>query len=188
MKKNHMTGGLILSSPRGLKLPLSYVTGTAAILGKRRSGKSYKGSVLAEELLEASQQIVVLDPTSAWWGLRSSADGRRAGYPITIVGGEHGDLSLDPAAGAELARAVVHERFSAIFDFDGLTLGAQRRFSIDFLETLYREKRGEWAVRRRARPRSRGARSRSTTSLILTRSRRAPRPTTVRSRRPSARC
>lgn len=125
-------------------LPLSYVTGTAAILGQKRSGKTYKGSVLAEELLDAAQQIIILDPTSAWWGLRSSSDGRGAGYPITIFGGEHGDLAIDPTAGAELARAIVHERFSAIIDLDGLTKGEEQRFSAAFLETLYRSKTGEY--------------------------------------------
>lgn len=134
----------MLDISKKLKLPLSYVTGTAAILGQKRTGKSYKGSVLAECLLDAEQQIVVMDPTSAWWGLRASSDGKRAGYPITIFGGSHGDLTIDPTTGAEIARAVVHERFSAIFDFEGLTEREELRFSAAFLETLYRSKVGKY--------------------------------------------
>src|SRR5438045_218096 len=61
---------------RTLALPLGFVTSTCALLGQKRVGKSYKASVLAEELLDADQQVVIVDPTSAWWGLRSSANGR----------------------------------------------------------------------------------------------------------------
>jgi len=125
-------------------LPLSYVTGSAAILGQRNAGKTYKGSVIAEELLIHAQQIVVLDPTSAWWGLRSSSTGKEDGFPITIIGGEHGDLPLDPASGAELARAIVHDRFSVIIDFDGLNKAEEQRFCAPFLDTLYRAKTGEY--------------------------------------------
>lgn len=140
MKKNDDI--LAISATRFL--PLAMTIGTEAILGQKGGGKSYKASVIVEELLKANQQVVVLDPTSAWWGLRSSADGKSAGYPITIFGGEHGDLPIQPDAGAELARAVVHERFSAIFDLDGLTKGEEQRFSAAFLETLYRSKVGEY--------------------------------------------
>ena len=127
-----------LKISKALSLPLSFVTSTHAILGKKRGGKSYKASVIAEEMLDADQQIVVVDPTSAWWGLRSSADGRHEGYPITIFGGELGDLPLEAEAGADLADAIVAERFSAILDTSDLTKGQEQRFLADFLERLYR--------------------------------------------------
>ncbi len=50
----------------GFALPLELVTSTQAILARKRSGKSYTASVEAEELLEAKQQIAVIDPTGAW--------------------------------------------------------------------------------------------------------------------------
>lgn len=124
---------------KNLSLPIDFVTTTHAILGKKRTGKSYKASVLAEEMLDADQQIVVLDPTSAWWGLRSSASGKRAGYPITIFGGEHQDLALDPTAGEAIADAIVNERFSAILDLSLMTKGEEQRFCGEFLERLYRK-------------------------------------------------
>jgi uncharacterized protein len=120
-----------------LSLPLDFITSTQAILAKKRVGKTYAAQVLAEELLAAGQQVVVIDLTSAWWGLRSSADGKSAGYPITIFGGKHGDLPLEPTAGEVLANAIVADKFSAVLDVRLLKKGQRLRFIADFLETLY---------------------------------------------------
>jgi hypothetical protein len=51
--------------------------------------------------------FVVIDPTGAWYGLRSSADGRSEGIPVIIIGGSHGDLPLEPTAGKTVADLVV---------------------------------------------------------------------------------
>lgn len=119
-------------------MPLELVTQTVAILAKRGVGKSYTASIMAEEMLEANQQVVVIDPTGAWWGLRSSADGKRDGYPILVVGGDHGDIPLDESSGELLAGAIVERRFSAILDLSLLRKGAATRFMASFAETLYR--------------------------------------------------
>ena len=124
-----------------LALPLSFVTTTQAILGKKRCGKSYKASVQAEELLKAGQQIVVMDPTSAWWGLRSSPDGKSHGFPVVIFGGEHADLPLESTAGEIIADAILTDGFSAIIDTTLLTKGEEQRFCAVFLDRLYRKKR-----------------------------------------------
>jgi uncharacterized protein len=121
-----------------LALPMSFITSTQAILAKKRRGKSYAAQVEAEELLELGQQIVVLDPTGAWWGLRSAADGKSPGYAITIFGGDHGDVPLEASAGEALAHAIVTERFSAVIDLSHLRKNERLRFAADFLETLYR--------------------------------------------------
>jgi len=121
-----------------LALPMSFITSTQAILAKKRRGKSYTAQVEAEELLELGQQVVVLDPTGAWWGLRSAADGKSPGYAITIFGGDHGDVPLEVSAGEALAHAIVIERFSAVIDLSLLRKNDRLRFAADFLETLYR--------------------------------------------------
>lgn len=54
-----------------LKLPLDFVTGTNTILAQKGAGKSYTSSVVAEEMLDARQQIIALDPTGAWWRIYS---------------------------------------------------------------------------------------------------------------------
>lgn len=122
-----------------LTLPSDCVTGTLALLGRKRMGKTYKAKVLAEEMLKAGQQIVVIDPTGAWWGLRSSADGNGEGFPITIFGGKHADVPLESTAGAEIAAAIAEDHFSAIFDLTKFTKGEEQRFCAAFLETLYRK-------------------------------------------------
>jgi hypothetical protein len=121
-----------------LALPMSFITSTQAILAKKRRGKTYLAQVEAEELLELGQQIIVLDPTGAWWGLRSLADGKSPGYPITIFGGDHGDVPLEATAGEALATAIVTEHFSAVIDLSRLRKNERLRFCADFLETLYR--------------------------------------------------
>lgn len=63
----------------GFALPIELVTSTQAILARKRSGKSYTASIQAEELRRHKQQIAAIDPTGAWWGLRSLATGCRAG-------------------------------------------------------------------------------------------------------------
>lgn len=121
-----------------LSLPLEFVTQTQAILAKKRAGKSYTASVQAEELLKARQQIIVIDVTGAWWGLRSSADGRGAGHSILVAGGDHGDIPLEESAGEVMASAIVGDRFSAILDLSAFRKGAALRFLANFLETIYR--------------------------------------------------
>lgn len=121
-----------------LSLPLEFITSTQAILAKRRVGKSYTASVQAEEMLKAKQQIVCVDPTGAWWGLKASADGKGAGFPIAIFGGEHGDVPLEENAGEVIASAIVAERFSAILDLSLFRKGQLNRFMGAFIETLYR--------------------------------------------------
>jgi len=121
-----------------LTLPVEAVTQTFAILAKRGVGKSYLASVMAEEMLKAGQQIIAIDPTGAWHGLRSSADGKSPGFPIVVIGGEQADVPLNESAGEIIAQAIVENRFSAIIDLSLLRKGQVRRFLSPFLETLYR--------------------------------------------------
>lgn len=124
-----------------LELPVEAVTETFAILAKRGAGKTYTASVLCEEMLLAGLQVVVIDPMGAWWGLRSSADGRREGIPVAILGGDRGDVPLEPTAGQLVAELVVGERLSAITDLSGFSKNERRRFVTDFLERLYQRNR-----------------------------------------------
>lgn len=121
-----------------LSLPLDFVTQSAAILAKRGAGKSHTASVFAEELLKQEQQIVALDPTGAWFGLKSSADGNSPGYPVVIFGGDHADIPLESTSGEVVARAIVEHRFSCVLDLSLFRKGESIRFLAAFLETLYR--------------------------------------------------
>jgi hypothetical protein len=125
----------------GLELPLDAVTQAIAILARRGAGKTHTASVLVEEVVKAEQPVVVLDPTGAWWGLRSSANGARAGLPVTILGGERGDVPLEAAAGRLIADLVVEHPGAYVIDLSGFeSKAAEQRFVADFLERLYRAK------------------------------------------------
>lgn len=122
---------------RKFTLPASLAQQTTAVLGIRGSGKTVTASVCVEELLDQNQQVCVIDPTDVWFGLKSSADGKKPGYPVLILGGDHGDLPLVETDGATVARFVVEERASVIISLRHLRKAAQRRFVTDFCEQLY---------------------------------------------------
>ncbi len=124
-----------------LDLPIEAVTQTFAILGMRGVGKSYTSMVMAEEMLGAGQQIVVVDPIGVYWGLRTSADGDAAGYQVVIAGGDQGDIPLEPDAGELFADLVVDEGLSVVLDLSLLRKGRQRHFMTAFLEHLYHRNR-----------------------------------------------
>ena len=126
-----------------LSLAADFVTATAGIFATKGQGKSHLAQVIAEEMLESGQVIVAIDPTDVWSGLRSSADGKRDGYPILVVGGDHGDLKLDPepGAGTRLAEAIVAERFSCVVCTDGVDDTRAIRFVREVLETIYKKNR-----------------------------------------------
>lgn len=125
----------------GFRLPIDAVTETYAYLATRGGGKTYAAGVFVEELLKAEQQVVILDPMPAWWGLRSSADGKSDGFPIAILGGDHGDVPLEETAGVVVADLIVTEHISAILDISGFSKSARRRFVTDFAERLYERNR-----------------------------------------------
>lgn len=131
----------ILRLSKDLSLPLDAVTQTFAILAMRGVGKTHTASVFAEEMSEAGLPFVVLDPTGAWWGLRAGADGKGPGYPVTILGGDHGDVPLEEGAGKLIADLVAEKAPSLILDLSLLSKSAMRRFVADFAEELYRKNR-----------------------------------------------
>jgi hypothetical protein len=81
--------------------------GGGDVLAQRRKGKTYTASVMAEEMVEAGIPWVAIDPTGAWWGLRASANGKSEGLPVTIIGGDHGDVPLERTAGEVVADLVI---------------------------------------------------------------------------------
>lgn len=126
---------------RDLDLTDDFVTQTAAILARRGAGKTYTAKVIAEEMLEAGYPVVVLDPVGVWHGLRSNAAGNGEGYPVTILGGEHGDLPLAANAGVLVANLVASDPVAVVLDLSGFdSKNQQRQFVTDFAERLYRAK------------------------------------------------
>lgn len=111
-------------------LPAQIVTRTIAILGLRGAGKSNTATVLVEEMLDQNLPPVIIDPTDAWWGLRSE-------YPVFIFGGSHGDVPLQEQDGRTIAEFIVRERVPVVLSLRHLRKAAQRRFVADFCEEIY---------------------------------------------------
>ncbi len=123
-----------------LSLPLDAVTQTFGILGKRGGGKSYTAKVMAEEMIRSGAHVCGIDPIGNWWGLRVAADGKSPGLPITVLGGDYGDIPLEAneKAGEFVARLIVEEKISVVLDLSRFRKGEQTSFMIGWAETLYR--------------------------------------------------
>lgn len=136
MKKELEMG--TLESGRKFTLPLDFVTRTLAIIGIRGWGKTVAATVLAEEMCECGIPWIAFDPTSVWWGLRVNPDGSPGGYPVLIVGGEHGDIPLESASGGgpRLAEAILQENLCCVVDFQQESKNNWRKFVADFCDRL----------------------------------------------------
>lgn len=130
-----------LQLSRGVKLPLDAVTQTFAVIGKRGSGKTNTASVLFEQFVKAGLPAVYVDPIGVTWGLRHSRDGKSAGLPVIILGGEHADVPLEETGGTVIADFIIEHRQSVVLDLGLFSKGAQRRFMVDFAERLYHKNR-----------------------------------------------
>lgn len=126
-----------LQISKTLSLPVDAVTQTFGILAIRGAGKTYTAKVLAEELQKSGSQVVCLDPTGVLWGLTSSADGKSAGLSMIVIGGEHGNVTLESAAGKIIARFVVESKHSVIIDVSDFSGGELIRFMTDFATELF---------------------------------------------------
>jgi hypothetical protein len=117
-----------------LHLPLDALTHVLGIVAQRGAGKSYTASVLMEEMVEHGLFVGYVDPLGIAWGIRASADGEHAGYPVLILGGRHGDLPLTPASGEIVSQFVLEQRQPFILD---LSLfedeDEQRQFVAEFI-------------------------------------------------------
>lgn len=109
-----------------------------AVVGKTGSGKTYTAKGIVEQLLAALKQVCIVDPTGAWYGLRSSENGKKAGFPVMIFGGHHGDAALPPLSGHACAELVTTTGVSCIFDTSSMSVGERTRWAIDFFGGLYR--------------------------------------------------
>lgn len=125
----------------GLRFPLDLITDRGMILATTGAGKTFLMRVVAEEALDAGQQVVILDPKGDFWGLRSSEDGKEPGYPIPVFGGEHADLPLEEGSGQFIAELIVKERLSAILDLSLFSKSKMYAWATEFAEALYHRNR-----------------------------------------------
>lgn len=135
------TGAHALRHP----IPIEALDDRLAFVGTSGSGKTYNAGTAVEKLLNTQARVGIIDPLSAWWGLRMAADGKRASrFDVVIFGGEHADLPLTEAAGSLIGETCAQMSESFILDLSGLgTKAAERRFMLAFLTALYRKTAGE---------------------------------------------
>lgn len=112
------------------------------LLGKTRSGKSSAMRLLIEYLLDKKEPVTIIDPKGDWWGLKSSASGKREGYPVVIFGGTHADVPLNARSGIAVAELTAIGNRPCIIDLGGWMPGERTQFWIDFASTFFRVHRG----------------------------------------------
>jgi hypothetical protein len=125
-----------------LPFPQSVLEQHVIALGKTGSGKSSKIRVIVEDLLDRKKPVCILDPKGDWWGLKSSADGKQAGYPLVIFGGKHADVPLNPRAGAAVAELIFTGNRPALVDLKGWMPTDRTRFFIDFAGAVFSKTQG----------------------------------------------
>src|ERR1019366_2802498 len=99
-----------------------------AILGKTGSGKTYTAKGVVERLLDKGARCCIIDPTGVWWGLKSSATGKRGAYPVVVFGGSHADVQLSSTHGEAIAEIIGTSSTPAIVDTSLMKVGERTRF------------------------------------------------------------
>lgn len=128
----------LLKISKDVSLPLDVITERLAFVGQSGSGKTYAAQRLAELILEHEAQVVALDPQGVWWGLLSTADGKKAsGYPVHVFGGRHAHVPIVPGAGARIAEVIFERAISAVIDISLFTMGDQIMFASAFAERFF---------------------------------------------------
>ena len=119
-------------------LPADALDDRIAIVGTAGSGKTYAAKGFVERLLETGARVAIVDPLGVWWGLRASADGGAAGYPVVVFGGRHADVPITAEMGAALGRLIAGQALACVVDLSELGSSAsRRRFMAAFAEALY---------------------------------------------------
>lgn len=135
---------VVLSEPAG-DLVLSaaeYSTSVAAILARRKAGKTYLSQVIAEGLLAARVPFAAVDPMGVYYGLGARQDGSPSDRPVLVLGGRSGHHPLLPSDGDGAARLVSAlsagpEAVSTVLDLSAMLPREQHGFVADYGERIF---------------------------------------------------
>src|SRR6516164_1398878 len=139
--ENHASPAVATTGGRdslSAQLPVEALDDRIAIIGTAGSGKTYTAKGFVEQLLDGGARVTIVDPLGVWWGLRASADGSAAGYPVVVFGGNHADVAITAEMGSALGRMIATEALVCVVDLSELgSSAARRRFMAAFSEALY---------------------------------------------------
>lgn len=135
---------MILTISPDLSLRSDVVTQKVAYIGTTGSGKTYGCGKTVEEMIGAGAQVVILDPVGVWYGLRLAKDGKSPGIPVTVLGGLHGDIQLEPTSGKLIADLIVDTGASMILDVSQFESDKDKaRFAADFADRFFFRKKSD---------------------------------------------
>lgn len=108
-----------------------------AVIGTPGAGKSYN---VCEQIvvpkLKRREQVVIIDPTGAWFGVTLKPDGKtRSGYDIAVFGGDHG-MQLTPNMGRAMGELLGTQALSAVLDLSRMELSEQISFMAEWAGTI----------------------------------------------------
>lgn len=111
-------------------------------LGKTGAGKS--------SALRHKKRVCIVDIKGDWWGLKSSADGKSAGFPVVAFGDfrepKAQDVPINAQSGKQVAELIASGNRPCIIGFRGWMPGQVTDFWIDFASTLFNKNEGELFV------------------------------------------
>lgn len=126
------------------KIPEAVLAQHQAVLGKTGSGKTSTEKLIVEQVVAAGFRVCILDPIkSDWWGVTSSADGKKPGLPFKILGGPHGHVPLHDSAGKAIGQLVGSGKLPlSIIDMADFGPGGLQKFFVDFAPALMKSAKG----------------------------------------------
>lgn len=113
-------------------IPIEAMDGKIGVLGITGSGKTFTAIGMIEQLLDLGRQVIMIDPTGAYHGIRTA-------FPIPIFGGTNGDVPITDQDGEAIAKIIIERNLSAIVDVSLLlkeSHASARRFMAKFVATL----------------------------------------------------
>lgn len=117
------------------------------VLGKTGAGKSSALRHIVEHLLSMNKRVCIVDPKGDWWGLKSSADGKSAGFPVIAFGdfkeAKASDVPINSRSGKHVAELITSGNRPCLIGFRGWMPSAMTSFWIDFASTIFNANAGE---------------------------------------------
>lgn len=138
-------------------LPEGILTQHVIVLGKTGAGKSSAVRVMVEHLLRQKKRVCVIDVKGDWWGLKSSADGKSAGFPVIAFGSfrepKATDVPINRHSGPDVAELITSGNRPCIIGFRGwmpseiteFWIGSEPKWN-GFASTLFNKNEGELYV------------------------------------------